>query len=159
MVITAPGRSLTPSRLNRIETTIMNAPPASTYEGQLAERAAELLPGADSTERLELLGAMDPDDLGAALAFSVSQYPQVFDFALVRDRAMVGRLRERVDEPREDAGDLEPYCLLCSASIGIFIGHGHGWHHYTGQGTVASPVELFDAGHDPAIAWREAGAR
>ena len=39
-----------------------------TYEGQLAERAAELLPGLATAERLELLDAMDPDDLPVVLA-------------------------------------------------------------------------------------------
>jgi hypothetical protein len=132
-------------------------PTPATYEGQLAERVAELLPDADSAERLELLGVMDPDDLRASLAFIVSMYPQVFDFALVRDRAMVERLQDRLDHQFDD--DPEPYCSACGASAGIFIGHGDAWLHYTGQGTVASPVELFDAGHAPVIAWREAGAR
>ena len=53
----------------------------------------------------------------------------------------------------------EPYCTSCGATAGIFIGHGDDWRHYRGQGTVASPVEIFDAGHAPVIAWREAGAR
>jgi hypothetical protein len=131
--------------------------PAATYEGQLAERVAELLPDADSAERLELLGAMDPDDMRTSLAFIVSMYPQVFDFALVRDRHLVERLQDRLDHQHDD--DPEPYCSACGASIGVFIGHGDAWLHYTGQGTVESPVELFDAGHEPVIAWREAGAR
>jgi hypothetical protein len=40
----------------------------------------------------------------------------------------------------------------------VFIGHGSAYLHFTGQGTVASPVELFDAGHEPVIAWRLTGA-
>lgn len=129
----------------------------ASYEGQLAARAAELLPDANTDERLELLGVMDPDDMRTSLAFIVSQYPQVFDFALVRDGKLVERLQDRLDHQYDD--DPQPYCSACGANAGIFIGHGDAWLHYTGEGTVASPVELYDAGHEPVIAWREAGAR
>ena len=71
----------------------MNTNPADTYEGQLAARAAELLPGIGAEERLELLGVMDPDDMRTSLAWLASHAPQMFDFALVRDRAMVGGSR------------------------------------------------------------------
>ena len=130
---------------------------ATTYEGQLAQRAAELLPDLAIPKRLELLGAMDPDGLRTSLAFIASMYPQVFDFALVCDRAMVERLQDRLDEDQDD--DEEPYCDTCGAAVGIFYAHGEGWQHYTGESTAASPVELFDAGHEPVIAWRLAGAR
>ena len=62
------------------------------------------------------------------------------------------------DEDRDDEDDFEPYCSACGATVGIFIGHGDAWLHYTGEGTVANPVELFDAGHAPVVAWRPAGA-
>jgi hypothetical protein len=58
---------------------------------------------------------------------------------------------------RDTQDDQEPYCATCGADLGIFHGHGDGWHHYRGEGTAASPVELFDAEHAPAVAWREAG--
>ena len=127
-------------------------PGAETYEGQLAERCAELLPGIGTEERLELLGAMDEDDMRASLAFIVSLYPQVFDFALVRDEAMTVRLLDRLDEDQVD--EVEPFCQTCRGLIGIFISHGDAWLHFRGEGTAASPVELFDAGHEPAVAWR-----
>lgn len=130
-------------------------PPPATREGQLAERAAELLPGAGTPERLELLGAMDPDDMRASLAFIASDYPRVFDFALVRDNELVERLQDRLDHQYDD--DPEPYCAACGADIGIFIGHGQDWHHYRGSGTAESPVELYDADHEPALAWRGRG--
>ena len=133
----------------------MNVPPTSTYEGQLTTRVDEMLPGLGADERLELLAAMDPDDMRASLAWLVSYAPQIFDFALVRDRKLVERLQDRLDHQHDD--DPEPYCTTCGASVGIFIGHGDAWLHYTGQGTVASPVDLYDAGHAPVIAWREAG--
>ncbi len=56
----------------------------------------------------------------------------------------------------EDDG-LEPFCATCAAAIGIFPGYGEGWRHFRGEGTVASPVELYDVGHAPALGWREAG--
>jgi hypothetical protein len=134
-------------------------PSADSYEGQLAQRAAELLPDIGTAERLELLGVMDPDDVRTSLAFIVSQYPQIFDFALVRDRKLVERLQERVDELEVDDDGLEPYCSTCGASISIFIGHGDERHHYRGNGTAESPNELYDAGHEPALSWREAAAQ
>jgi hypothetical protein len=75
----------------------MNLPPAGAYERQLAERSAELLPGAGLEERLELLGVMEADDLRTSLAWLASHEPRLFDFALVRDRALVERLRESLD--------------------------------------------------------------
>ena len=128
-----------------------------TFDGQLAQRAAEMLPGIGEAERLELLGAMDEGDLRSSLAFILSLYPQVFDHALVRDRELVERLQDRLDHQYDDGP--EPYCSACGASVGIFIGHGKDWHHYRGNGTVESPTELYDVGHEPAVAWREAGAR
>ncbi|HET6192236.1 MAG TPA: hypothetical protein VFE59_35160 [Trebonia sp.] len=100
---------------------------------------------------------MDVDDMSAALAFVAGMYPQVFDFALVRDRALVERLNVRRDEDPGD--DDEPYCVTCGAKVGIFYAHGDAWLHYTGEGTAASLVDLYDAGHEPVIAWRPAGAR
>ena len=60
------------------------------------------------------------------------------------------------DPDADEGDDLEPYCQTCGARAGIFIGHGPDWHHYTGEGTVLSRVKLFNAGHAPVIAWREA---
>jgi hypothetical protein len=135
----------------------MNTNPPVTYDTQLTERAAELLPGIGSDERLELLGVMDPEDMRTSLAWLASHAPQMFDFALVRDRALVERLNARLDE--DYALDDEPYCATCGATVGIFHGHGTAWLHFTGQGTADSPVDLYDAGHEPVIAWRPAGAR
>lgn len=128
--------------------------PGTAYQGQLAARAAELLPGIGLEERLALLAAMDPDEMSASLAWLASLYPQVFDCSLVRDTRLVERLVERLDAAEVDEDDPQPYCSACGATVGIFIGHGDAWLHYTGEGTAASPVELYDAGHAPAVAWR-----
>jgi hypothetical protein len=63
-----------------------------TYTAQLAARAAKLLPGTSTVERLELLGFMDEDDMRASLAWLAAAHPEIFDHSLVRDQAMVGRL-------------------------------------------------------------------
>jgi hypothetical protein len=78
------------------------------------------------------------------------------------DRQLALEAVERIADGDEDQADEEnepeTYCRTCGADVGIFIGHGGAWLHYTGQGTVASPVELYDAGHVPDVAWRPAGA-
>jgi hypothetical protein len=58
----------------------------------------------------------------------------------------------------DDQANDDPYCRTCGSPVGIFHGHGRGWHHWRGNGTAASPVELYDAGHAPEVAWRPAGA-
>ena len=131
-----------------------------THEGQLDGRVSELLPDLNTDERLELLGVMDSDDMSTSLAWIAAMYPQVFDFALVRDRGLARRLTTQLAEDQDDGlDDDEPYCRTCSSPVGIFLGHGDGWHHFRGEGTAASPVELYDAGHAPEVAWRPAGAR
>lgn len=73
----------------------------------------------------------------------------MFDFAIVRDRALASRLTARLAGDQDDEDDgTEPYCAECGAWIGHFLGHGDAWHHFRGEGTVASPVELYDAGHE-----------
>jgi hypothetical protein len=100
------------------------------------------------TERLELLGVMDPGDMGTVLASIAGHAGAAFDAAIAE---LQGH-----DEDEDQGDDEEPYCATCGASIGIFYGRGNAWLHYTGQGTAESPVELFDAGHEPVIAWRPA---
>ena len=126
----------------------------ATYEAQLAGRVGELLPGLHPEERLDLLGAMDRNDLNTSLAWIAALYPQVFDFAIVRDRTLASRLTARLaGDQDEDEEKAEPSCRTCGAAVGIFLGHGEGWHHFRGQGTAASPVELYDAGHEAVPAW------
>jgi hypothetical protein len=53
---------------------------------------------------------------------------------------------------------LEPYCTGCGSWIGMFQGL-EGWRHFRGEGTVASPVELYDGGHDAIPGWMEPPGR
>lgn len=132
------------------------APGADTYEGQLAERCAELLTGIGTEERLELLGVMDEGDMRASLAWLAAAHPVVFDHSLARDRQLVEVLQERLDDARDAEDDLEPYCTACGASVGIFWGHGDGYHHYRSS---EGGTEIYDAGHVPAVSWAPAGER
>ena len=71
--------------------------------------------------------------------------------ATLADNAAAGYGEDYYGEPDDDEDDRwrETYtCARCGALIGAFIGHGDGWHHYRGEGTVVSPVELFDAGDE-----------
>ena len=68
-------------------------------------------------------------------------------------------VRELADAgENEDLDGLEPYCAECGAWVGMFLGM-EGWHHFRGNGTVASPVEIYDAGHEAAPAWCEPPGR
>jgi hypothetical protein len=127
--------------------------------------------------RLDAAGSDVAGALGAlAVVWDNGDIPRPAAKAADADREsardMLSRLKERLDNigydvhelakalegPRgevaalaaarldEDDG-LEPYCTTCGQWASIFIGHGDGWHHYRGEGTVASPVELYDAGH------------
>ena len=52
----------------------------------------------------------------------------------------------------DEEDDAEPYCLTCGEWVHMF--HGvEGWRHFRGEGTAASPVVLYDAEHEPAVAW------
>jgi len=125
------------------------SPPApGTYEGQLAD----VLPDTDTAERLELLGSLADADVRTVLAFVATYAAAAFD-------AAVESLLGPGDDKDQGDDDIEPYCSACAAAIGVFIGHGSAYLHYTGEGTVASPVELYDAGHEAVVAWRPAGAR
>jgi hypothetical protein len=121
-------------------------PPADTPLGDVAELNAR------RTAAAAVLG-----DYKAALASASLTSPPGREWIL-RLASVLEDLLDVLgpdDEDHDDEDDFEPYCSTCGATIGIFIGHGDAWLHYTGEGTVASPVELFDAGHAPVVAWRQ----
>lgn len=143
-----------------MQTKVPQDDAAAAYESQLAERAAELLPGVGLTERIELLSVMTPEDMRTSLAWLASYAPAIFDAVLVRDSTLAARLiSELADDEDEDLDDEEPYCFRCGSRIGIFYGHGGAWRHWRGEATQDNPVELFDAGHTAEVAWRPAGAQ
>jgi hypothetical protein len=68
---------------------------------------------------------------------------------LARVSMILAAATEGVDDDEDDA---EPYCLTCGQWVHMFHGH-EGWQHFRGQGTAASPVELYDAGHEAVVRW------
>jgi hypothetical protein len=60
---------------------------------------------------------------------------------------------DAIDDP-DPSREPEPFCSECGAEIGIFLRHGLDWRHFSGDGTTAGQIELFDPGHVPVIAWR-----
>lgn len=52
----------------------------------------------------------------------------------------------------DDTDDVEPYCTTCGQWVHMFHGY-EGWRHFRGEGTAASPVELYEAGHKAMVAW------
>jgi hypothetical protein len=60
------------------------------------------------------------------------------------------------DDPAA-GGEPEPFCARCGAPVAIFPQYGFEWSHYRGDGLVASPAEVYDAGHEPVVDWRPAG--
>ena len=69
------------------------------------------------------------------------------------DRQYALEAIERIVAADEDQEDDDTYaCSTCGGLVGIFQGRVGGWRHYRGSGTVADPVEIFDAGHDATFA-------
>jgi hypothetical protein len=98
-------------------------------------------------------------DYKAALASAPLGQPPGRDWMLKLASAL-GSVLDALDDGQADGlDDEEPYCYTCGSPVGIFHGHGDGWHHWRGQGTAASPVELVGVDHEADVAWRPAGAR
>jgi len=74
-------------------------------------------------------------------------------YALERIEMIVATDDEDQDDEPED-GPMDDYdytCSTCGAQISMFIGQA-GWRHYRGSGTAASPIEIYDAGHEVTFA-------
>lgn len=104
----------------------------------------------EAHDRLGRLDALDPDQMAAGLAWLAGYSPAIFDATLDAVEPWAG------DGAADRADDAEPYCTVCGARIGIFLGRGDNWRHYRGGGTAASKTEPYDAAHVPVIGWRPA---
>src|ERR1039457_788581 len=65
--------------------------------------------------------------------------------------ARVSVILTAATEGVDDEDDAEPYCLTCGQWVHMFHGY-EGWRHFRGEGIAASPVELYDAGHEAVLA-------
>ncbi len=100
-------------------------------------------------DRIARISALIPEDVTAGLIWLALNFPATCD-------AMLDKVeRDDIDDP-DPGREPEPYCALCGADTGIFLRYGLDWRHYRGSATAAGPIELFDPGHAPVIAWRPA---
>lgn len=136
--------------------TITTAPAACHYCGRAGQ---PLAPCCDRPEHEHKLACLDVAGCRDYLLGELREHRATLEIIAVNapDALHTAIVELHGDDGgQERDGDEEPYCETCGASVGIFYGHGEAWLHYTGQGTADSPVELFDAGHEPVIAWRPA---
>jgi hypothetical protein len=98
-------------------------------------------------DRISRLAALAPEDIAAGLLWLAMNFPAVCD-------AMLDKVEyDAIDDP-DPSQEPEPFCAECGAAIGIFLRFGLDWRHFRGDGTTIGQIELFDPGHDPAVAWR-----
>ena len=107
---------------------------------------------AEARDRLDRLAATDAEHKDMALMFLSGYAPDTFTDILdatepVTPKPVTGYSL---------ADDAEPYCTVCSASVGVFPTLGDGWRHYRGDGITAK-AEPYDAGHPAVIGWRPVG--
>jgi hypothetical protein len=102
---------------------------------------------AETHKRLTRLAALDADRMAIALTWLAGYSPTVFDTTLDATEPCT-------DDTPDPTADPEPFCAICGDDVGIFLRFGLDWRHYRGDGTTAGPIELFDPGHAPVIAWR-----
>ena len=98
------------------------------------------------------------DDTTLALAhFWGAARVTIADMAAIAER-LGDDDEDQADEPEDDHWrDYNYACSTCGALIGMFIDR-QGWLHYRGDGTTASPVEIYDAGHEATLAAGQDGA-
>jgi hypothetical protein len=103
-------------------------------------------------DRLDRLAAIDTEHKEMALLFLSGYAPDVYDAVIDATEPFTARPVTGYSL----ADDVEPYCITCGASAGVFPMLGDGWRHYRGDGIITK-AEPYDAGHAPVIGWRPAG--
>ena len=138
---------------------------AQYYFRQLAEQAGMSWDGDNNTE-VELMVSFIIDAAAAGLRGQLVEALEridvldwlrptcviCLDAAADRQTTRGPVCSDCVGEPGDQAEDdywrdYDYTCSTCGAQIGMFIGR-RGWHHYRGDGTAASPVEIYNAGHE-----------
>jgi hypothetical protein len=122
---------------------MMTATRLTDLDRRLIERARVLLDAGGGADSLREHTGEDGSPYAAA--FGEARY------YLAELVAIAERLDS--DAADDDDDDLPEtfLCATCGATIAIFIGHGDGWHHYTGNGTAAHPTVLYDADHPATL--------
>ncbi len=121
-----------------------------TVDDIIPQRAQDAL--AQAHARLTRLAALDLQRMSEALTWLAGYSPATFDATLDATEPCTD------DDNPDPADDPEPFCSVCGADVGIFLRFGLDWRHFRGDGTTGGPIELFDPGHAPVIAWRPAPA-
>lgn len=105
------------------------------------------------TPAVERLRGLDGQQLADRLTWLSWWSPGTF--AVVMDYMQYVDDLTADDDP--EAGDLDdpaPYCTVCCGEVGIFVRYSLNWQHYVR--TAEGSLELFDPGHEPEVAWRNA---
>jgi hypothetical protein len=105
-------------------------------------------PGDGDIARIE---ALDADRMHDSLVFLAGYAPGVLDVILTATEPCLD------DNRLSDSDAMEPYCTQCGAAVGVFIGRGNEWLHYTGRPETAN-VQSHSVDHEPAIGWRIAAS-
>ena len=95
--------------------------------------------------RLERVATATCEQMKTALTFLSAFSPDAFDYAM--DAAESG------DDDPCATEEAEPVCAICGSSIGVFLGLGLDWQHFTGDGTTVGEQQIHDPGHVPVVTW------
>jgi hypothetical protein len=78
---------------------------------------------------------------------------------MLRLASVLENLLAILDDPAAAGDDgLEPYCAECGAWVGMFFGL-EGWQHFRSDPTPGGQRQLYDAGHEAEVAWRQPPGR
>jgi hypothetical protein len=84
---------------------------------------------------------------------SVEQLPpSVLAREVAELRRQLGAVLDVIYGQDDQDDGTEPYCTTCGQWVGMFTGID-GWRHYRGDPAPGGQRELYDAGHEPGIAW------
>lgn len=115
-------------------------------------------------DRAGMIEVMTDHERSVLLSFIAGYAPGVFDAAVAARSWPSGEvtfedeLWDRVDAKlaEEAASDPDGYCTVCGANVSWFCGYD-GPRHFRGPHKLTTGTgrrELFDAGHEPVVAWR-----
>jgi hypothetical protein len=153
-----PVRGYHAGRLALAASPVPGLPPAAIVwdngdEPRLPDGADDIAGEIDATAAVLLSGRITAlrEYVGRALGDERHDHAEALG-CVAAELARVSVILAAAAEGVDDEDDAEPYCTTCGRWVHMFHGFD-GWRHFRGEGTVASPVVLYDAGHEPAVAW------